>query len=321
MTGAPADLRATITAVVPTRDRGHLAVATVETLLANRHDDFKVLVIDQSADDETKVALGRFANDPRFRYERTNTVGKGRSQNLALELVDSDYVAFTDDDCEVPPDWLSCITAILDREPKVAVLYTNVVGGPHDASAGFIPDYVRKRDTLVTSLLGKVRARGIGAGMAVRADAAMMIGGFDEHMGPGGSFPSAADRDIAIRALLGGWHVYETSQTAVVHHGFRTWDQGRDLTRRDWEALGAMCAKPLRQGHWITVAYPIYELGWNGFLQPLARIATLKRPQGFKRAMHFGRGFRRAWRTPIDPARLVFAPADPADRQQPFIRR
>lgn len=295
-----------ITAIVGTYNRGESIGLTVETLLANDHPDFGVLVVDQSPDDITEKALEPYLTDPRFTYLRTDRPGKGRAINIGIRSVESPYIAFTDDDCEVPSDWLRILTEIFDAHPRVGMLFTNVVAAEHDATAGFVPDYVRTDDVHVTTIPGKLRARGIGASMAGRREALMAMGGFDEHMGPGSRFPSADDRDLAIRALLTGWEVYESTRTEVIHHGFRTWEEGKVLTERDWIAMGAMCAKPLRAGHWSTIIYPIYEVGVHTFLEPLSRLAKGRRPQGFRRGLHFLRGFVDGWRTPIDRDQLVF---------------
>lgn len=299
-----------ITAVVATRDRGDSAALTVTTLLASDHDSFEVVVIDQSSDDRTRDALVGFAADPRFRYVRVDTVGVACAQNQAVREITSPLVAFTDDDCEVPQDWLSHICGAFGREPKVAVVYTNVVAGPHDESAGFVPAYVREESRLVTSVIGKFAARGIGAGMAVRRAPFLAIGGFDEHMGPGATIPSAADRDLAVRAVVFGWFVDELAETAVVHHGFRTWEQGRSLTKRNFRGLGAMCAKPVRAGHWSTVVFAVYEVVVSGLARPLSRLRTGRRPQGFKRLIYFAQGFRTGWTTPACREHLVFQAPD-----------
>ena len=131
-------------------------------------------------------------------------------------LANSPLVAITDDDCLVPADWLSQIEAVFRQHEQVAVVYCNVLPGPHDSSQGFIPDYKQDEDRMVKTIWGKVKARGIGAGMAVRREPIISLGGFDENKGPGARFPSAGDRDLAIRALLKGWWVYETVSTAVV---------------------------------------------------------------------------------------------------------
>ena len=299
-----------ITAIVATRNRGASAVLTVESLLASDHDDFAVLVIDQSDESTTEDAVRSYLDDPRFRYVRSDTVGVGRAQNLAVSMVSSPFLAFTDDDCEAPADWLSQITRVFADNPKVGIAYTNVVAGPHDESAGFVPDYVRHGDGIARSAWTKVRKRGIGAGMAARRKAFEEIGGFDENMGPGAAIPSAADRDIAIRSIIRGWWVYETGSTAIVHHGFRTWEQGKTLTRSNWTGMGAMCAKPIRAGHPTTILYALYEVTVNGLLHPMLRLRHGKRPQGLRRIVYFAQGFRLGWTTPIDRDRLVYQVAD-----------
>ncbi|MEL6985774.1 MAG: glycosyltransferase family A protein, partial [Actinomycetota bacterium] len=160
-----------ITALVATRNRGASVALTVKTLLANDHPDFAVLVVDQSTNDDTEDSIQGHLDDPRFTYLRTDTVGKGRAINLGCSLIESPYVAFTDDDCEIPSDWMQIMSDILDAHPKVCILFTNVVAAEHDSSAGFVPDYVRTDDVHVTSITGKLRARGIGAGMAARREA------------------------------------------------------------------------------------------------------------------------------------------------------
>ena len=51
--------------------------------------------------------------------------------------------------------------------------------------------------------------------------------GFDEQLGPGGRLRSGEDRDLAARALAAGWWVLQIPDAFVIHHGFRTWLQGR----------------------------------------------------------------------------------------------
>jgi hypothetical protein len=65
-------------------------------------------------------------------------------------------------------------------------------------------------------------------------------------MGPGGVDPSADAFDLELRLLLLGWHVHENAAACVIHHGFRTREEGRAHTVRDWVALGASCAKAVR---------------------------------------------------------------------------
>jgi len=297
-----------ITALVCTRNRGAGAAATVSSILASDHPNFEVVVVDQSTDDDTARALARFRADPRLRCLRSDTQGLGRARNVGLGCARSEVVAMTDDDCEVPPGWLDVMATVFAAHPGVAVAFCNVAAAPHDAEAGFIPAYRRAGDTLVSDIRGKREARGIGAGIAVRRPVVLALGGFDEMLGAGADFPSCEDGDMAVRALLRGHQVYETDAVAVLHAGFRTWEEGRVLSRRDWYGIGAAYAKPLRCGHWRFAAVPAYEFGRFALWPPVSDLLRGRRPRGLGRIGAFLRGFARGWRTPVDRQTLLFLP-------------
>ena len=54
----------------------------------------------------------------------------------------------TDDDCEVPEDWLQRLVDVSDRNQRVGMVFGNVVPGRFDASRGFVPTYVRSEPFL-----------------------------------------------------------------------------------------------------------------------------------------------------------------------------
>jgi hypothetical protein len=195
---------------------------------------------------------------------------------------------------------------VFDLHPAVAVAFCNVTDAAHDPSAGFVPTYTRKGAAEVSSVWGKIGARGIGAGLAVRRSMVNELGGFDPLLGAGARFSSCEDGDIALRALIAGRHVFETDAVAVVHDGFRTWAEGRELTRRDWYGIGAAYSKPIRAGHLTALSVVAYEGIWRALLLPMSSLLRLRRPTGLKRACFFWQGFLDGLRTPIHRASLVF---------------
>jgi len=144
------------------------------------------------------------------------------------------------------------------------------------------------------------------AGMAVRREVILQFGGFDEALGPGSRFGSGDDWDITARALLKGWHVYESADLAIVHHGFRSFDEGRKHALRDWIAIGAVCAKPLRAGHWRAAVVPIYEFSVNALWPPVSDLLHGRKPRGLSRIRGFVQGFADGLRTPVDREKLLF---------------
>jgi glycosyltransferase involved in cell wall biosynthesis len=297
-----------VSAVVCTRNRGASVVATVESILASDCADFEVLVVDQSSDESTQQALAQFTGDHRQRVVHSRTQGLGRARNIGLDAAAGDICCFTDDDCTVPPEWLRVMADVFRREPSVAVAFCNVNAGPYNPEMGFVPVYHRDEDRLFTRIREKAQARGIGAGLAVRKSLVQAMGGFDEMLGAGGVFPSCEDGDIAARALLMGHAVYECADTAVTHFGFRTWEQGRYLSKRDWEGVGAAYIKPLKCGRWAFLPVIAHEVWTWALLPPLRNLLRLRKPEGLSRAVYFMRGAALGLRTPVDKKTMRFAP-------------
>lgn len=295
-----------VTIAICTRNRGQRIVATIKSTLSCDYDNFELLVIDQSVADETEDAIAPFLNDPRLRYLRSATKGVGHSRQIALENAHGDYVLFTDDDCVVPSNWIGTFTNIFEAHDQVAVAYCNVDPAPYDESAGFIPTYQRDNEYIARHVRSRVRARGIGAGMAVRKDVALSYGGFDKNLGPGSMFRDCEDGDIAIRALLNGWWVYETNQVAVVHDGFRTWQEGKDLAKRNWTGIGAAYAKPIKCGHWRFLPVVAYEAFGVALFKPLTELMQGHKPHGFKCFVYFCQGFFKGLKTPVNTQKIVY---------------
>src|SRR4029453_12171805 len=91
-----------ISALVCTYGRGRLVVDTVASILANTHPNFELVVVDQSKHNEPVAALRSFSTDPRLRYLKSATIGKGDALNVGLIETKGSAIVITDDDCTVP---------------------------------------------------------------------------------------------------------------------------------------------------------------------------------------------------------------------------
>lgn len=295
-----------VSALVCTRGRGGMVLDTILSILANTHPNFELVVVDQSTDDEALEALKPFSADARFRYVRSKTIGKGDALNAGLEETKGSIIAITDDDCTVPPNWLETFAAIFVTYPKVAVAFCCVEAGEHDRAAGFVPDFVRDGDRMLTTMHDARHVRGLGAGIAVRRDMIEQIGGFDHMLGPGSKFHDCDDRDIAIRALLARHHVFETSAIAVKHFGFRSWQQGPQLARRNFLGIGAAYSKFLKCGRIELVYIPAHEFIKYALWPPIRDVLHFRQPRGIVRITAFAEGFIDGLRTPVDRSTMLF---------------
>jgi GT2 family glycosyltransferase len=246
-----------VTVLICTRDRGDSIVTTISSVFASTYVNFALVIIDQSSDLRTEQAITTFRDDPRLRYIHTDTRGKSRANNIGLALITAEIVLLTDDDCEVPPNWISAMVEPFLHDRRVGVVFCDVIPAPHDPSTGFIPDCISPRSFLVADLAHWQTSDGlnigIGAGMAIRRATAEVISGFDALFGPGTYFRAGEDTDFTLRALVAGYQIYRTNTVSVVHYGFRTYEQGRKLTRNDMFSLGGIYGRLLRRGHWFAL--------------------------------------------------------------------
>jgi glycosyltransferase involved in cell wall biosynthesis len=295
-----------ISALVCTRNRGALIVDTLASILANTHPDFELVVIDQSTNDESEIAARPLMADSRLRYVRSSASGKGRALNLGLNETRAPIVAITDDDCTVPANWLEMYLPIFAARAKVAVVFCNVEAAKHDETKGYIPACVATSDKVLSNVIDLCGSRSMGAGIAVRRSMMKKIGGFDAMLGPGGPMSDADDYDIKYRAVLMGYEVYESAAFEVLHFGFRTWGQGKEMARRNYTGIGAACSKPLKCGRIHFLVVPVFEVVRHCLWPLIWDLVRLRRPRGFTRLISIFSGFSRGIRAPVDSATLTF---------------
>lgn len=210
-----------VTVCIPTRDLG-------------------AVIVDQSRGNHTVRAMRSASrDDPRFYYIKAASVGSSTVRNLAVAHARGPLLAFTDDDCDVAPEWLERMVAHFQRHPDVGLIYGAVYPSTHHSRVGFVPDYPLERTRRITSAWLKFREGGIGANMARRLETWRVVGPFDELLGPGSPFHAYLDGDITYRTLKASYTVLNVSDAVVTHHGFRTWRDGRQSTGRVGMSEGA----------------------------------------------------------------------------------
>jgi GT2 family glycosyltransferase len=295
-----------VSAVIATRDRGAEVARAVQSILATDPPVLEVIVVDQSSDDATEAALQPLRAD--VHYRRLARPGLSRARNAGIAEVVGEFVAITDDDCEVPPDWTQRVIDALESDERIAIVFGNVVPAAFDAAAGFIPGYVRTDAFLADAPGKKAAIDGIGACMALRRSAWDALGGFDEMLGPGSAFPGGDEGDFALRALAAGWYVLETPQLWVEHHGFRTRAQARDFIGIYARGTGAMMAKHVRcRTPHARRLLGSMALRWSrGGVHQTA--ATGDSRHRLWRLQAFATGFAEGTRAPLDRSAVLFKP-------------
>jgi GT2 family glycosyltransferase len=299
-----------VTVVIATRNRGVGAVRTIESIIGPEQSEYRagveLIIVDQSDDDATECAVAPYLQLANVRYVRTTPRGLGVARNVGVAAARGEWVAFTDDDCTAGRDWLAGLRRAFAVDARVGVVFGNVIEGPHDGNATFVPSYVRSGAFLARSIADKHNVEGIGACMALRKSVWASLGGFDPLLGAGSRFHAAEELDFVIRALESGCWVYETAGAEVVHNGFRPNAQKSTLAYEYCFGIGAVYLKHLKCGRW-KVLVPLVQLAFRWALRrPVVRYGTP--PARLPRLRGVLDGAVAGFRTPVDRSAALYWP-------------
>jgi glycosyltransferase involved in cell wall biosynthesis len=289
-----------VTVIVCTRDRGNRIVQTLKSILLNRGPGYDVLIVDQSRGDDTAGSVLPFLRDHRIRYLHMRETGLSRARNFGIAASHGDFIAFTDDDCQVAGDWITQIVKAFHIDEKIQMVFGCVKAAHHDSTAGSIPYYEIREPFIARSVKDKLHIDGMGACMAVRRTAWVERGGFDNFLGAGSLLRSAEENDFALRSLIAGKWILETPAVHVLHHGFHSREEVATLVAGYLLGSGAMFVKQLRLGN-LDILPLLFRIFWRWlFRKPLVHYSSSRRR--LLRLFWLCRGLIAGLRLPMDRA-------------------
>ena len=109
-----------LSVILPTYNRAATLERALDALLrqdAARHL-YEIVVVDNNSNDGTAALLASI-DDRRVRRLFEPRQGLSFARNAGIDAARGDVLAFTDDDVEVAPDWVSTIVSTLDARPDV----------------------------------------------------------------------------------------------------------------------------------------------------------------------------------------------------------
>jgi len=221
-----------ISVVVCTRDRAGSLERCLDALSRLAYPAYEIVVVDNapSTDATQRVAAARGV-----RYVLEPRPGLDWARNRGIAASRHGIIAFTDDDTEVDPQWLSAIAAefedatvravtglvipaALDTEAEV--LFELCYGG---MGKGTVPQEWNPATLTGPKLIG-THHLGVGANMAFRRDLLERLGGFDTALDVGTPANGGGDLDIFHRALMAGAVIRYQPAAILRHHHRRDLD-------------------------------------------------------------------------------------------------
>ncbi|MGC8785923.1 MAG: glycosyltransferase family 2 protein [Anaerolineae bacterium] len=189
--------------IIPTYNRQALLRRCLTAAITQHYSDYEVIVVDDGSTDNTKeVVRDEFPQVYYIRQESNR--GPAAARNRGIAAATGEIIAFTDDDCLVPADFLVRLAEGYQQYPEVAG-----VGGYLEAPEDVLQQNIFARfEAYVTHCVYHAGTEPYVGGfecpaggtnsMSYRREVLLEVGGFDE------TFPYAAGEDADLK-----WRVAE----------------------------------------------------------------------------------------------------------------
>ncbi len=202
--------------VVPTHNRKDLLRRCLEAVTHQDYPDYEVTVVDDGSTDGTGEMVQR--EFPQVRYIRQEpNQGPAAARNRGIKAASGEIIAFTDDDCIPPTNWLASHLPYYD-DPQVGC-----VGGLQlTAHPNFIEQFQIAHYLDVYTEFNRIcrveDVRGFGTNnLSIRREVFDHAGLFDE------AFLTGADPEFTRRVVIAGYTLIRDPKLRVEHLKVDTW--------------------------------------------------------------------------------------------------
>lgn len=250
-----------VSIIIPARNEEKVIGACLSSLSRLKYPNYEVLIIDDGSTDRTADIARDY---PFARVISIDGLGPSAARNRAVLESHGRWLAFTDADCIVSPDWLDFLMAVLDPEKDkligVGGLQQPVDDDPPFArlvhsfllSLGFVSEYIRHDQNAVPTDHNPT------CNALLLKKPVVEAGGFWEGLWP------CEDVEIDLRLRRSGYQLMFTPKAVVHHHRPDTW---RSFARMMWNygSGHAQLVKhygPFRLLHFLMPLSLLLLVGW-----------------------------------------------------------
>ncbi len=195
--------------VTPAYNVGKYIAETIESVIAQSHADWAMVVVDDGSTDDTSAAVKNFS-DNRIRLVRQANAGVSAARNRGLSELDADAVLLLDADDLLAPDALSRLVAALEATPDaVAACGTHA----YISEDGARQTHSGSRLPASGDLLGALLERNLfanGGQVLVRARVVAELGGFRSDIAYG------EDWEYWVRLAFAGSFTVVTDRAPIL---------------------------------------------------------------------------------------------------------
>ena len=114
-----------VSVIIPCFNHGRFLRQAARSVLSQTLADIELIIVDDGSTDETAAVIAQL-DDPRVRVRVTGNRGVSAARNAGLDMARGEFVAFLDADDAWEPEKLARQVAIMDSEPEVALVFTDL---------------------------------------------------------------------------------------------------------------------------------------------------------------------------------------------------
>lgn len=178
-----------VTVYITNHNYGRYIERAIDSVLAQTLGDFELIIIDDGSSDDSRSIIERFAENPRVIPIFQENKGLNVSNNIALRSARGKYVMRLDADDYLDENALSILSATLEREPDVGLVFPDYYLIDEHAN---VIEHVRRHNSDEVTLLDRPAH---GACTMIRRECFQQLGGYDE------SFTCHDGFDLWIRMI------------------------------------------------------------------------------------------------------------------------
>jgi len=246
---------------IATLDRPHELRRCLNALLAGEVLPAEIIVVDQSQEDATRIAV----EECKLKWERVNSSpktsvvylrqrarGVSASRNLAFSRARFSVVAVTDDDCVVDQSWICVINQVFNGPGSPIAMGGRILPLGEATSDSYA---VASRTSQIPMEFSRKVApwvAGSGGNFAVARDWCQRVGNYDERLGPGSPGRAAEDMDFIYKLLRAGATI-QYNPNAIVFHERQTQSRRLETCSSYGFGIGSFCGKWLGNGDFYAL--------------------------------------------------------------------
>ncbi len=235
--------------IIPTYNRLSQLKLAIHNIFKQDFDDYEVIVVDDGSTDGTEQYLKSLATQ-NLKWISQNNKGPAAARNAGIKLSNGKYIVFTDDDCTVPPNWLSRFKKVFESNE------VDIIGGAVENSnkKNIYPEVSQHITNFFVEYLnheGKSSPFLTSNNIAYRADILKKVGGFDERFRKAGG----EERALNWKILCAGGKSIYISEIIIGHN-------------HEMDFSGFV-RQQLNYGHG---SYTLYKIAGNEFMIKIPKI-------------------------------------------------